>query len=302
MPQLSSANVAEAIPKFIAARVLQGLEPIFVMANLVNRDYDDVIANYGDTVDIPIPPDLVANNIIETGSLQLQNPDLGNAQVVLDSHVEASVQIPDITRALAQPDLMGIYVDRAVTAIGTRVESDLLNQYALFTSNAPVGGQSAMDESRIDSAETKLFNAYIPITQQKYLVVSGNAFGQMRQIPRLTEYQTGVNRDQQSPIQTGGLAGKVKDFLVYRSQLVPNVAGTTYNLAFARDALSLVVRKLAPPMAGTGAIGAYASKGGFGVRVIVSYVHGQLGNLFSVDCLYGVGVLRQSFGVLVQSN
>ena len=302
MPAITSANVAEAIPKMIATEILEALQPNFIMANLVNRNYENLIATAGDTINVPIPPVMTATNIIESGTLTPQNPSLGNAQIVLDSHVVTSFQLPDVTRALAQPDLIRAYMMPSVIAIATKVETDLLSQFPLFTSNTPVGAQSAMDESRIDLAETTLFNAYVPDSEPKFLIVSGNAFGETRQIPRFTEYQSGVNRDQQSPIQTGVMAGRLKNFMVYRSQLVPNVGGTTYNLAFARNALALVVRPLAAPMPGTGAIGYYAELGGFGVRVVASYVHGMLGQMFSVDCLYGTGVLRQNFGVQVLTN
>src|SRR5437868_12023514 len=109
------------------------------MGNLVNRDYEPVLAQAGDTVNVPIPPIMVANNISEGGSVQTQNPSLGNAQIVLNTHVEATFQIPDVTKVLAVPDLLKIYMQPAVSAIAQRVESDLLNLYSLFTANAPVG-------------------------------------------------------------------------------------------------------------------------------------------------------------------
>ena len=35
-----------------------------------------------DTINVPIPPVLVANNIVEGGEVKTQNPNLGNAQSV----------------------------------------------------------------------------------------------------------------------------------------------------------------------------------------------------------------------------
>jgi hypothetical protein len=301
MPAITSANVADAIPKVIAANFLKALQPNFLMANLVNRDYEPTFASAGDVVNVPIAPVMTASNMIESGTVTPQNPSLGNAQIVLDSHVVNGFQIPDVTRALAYPDLLNIYMGSAVLAIAERVETDILSQYALFTTNPPTGAQTAMDEARIDLAETQMFQARVPDNQQKYLITNGTAYGELRQIPRFTEFQTGVDRGQTSPIQSGIMALKVKNFITFRSQLVPTVSGTTYNLAFARDALALVVRPLAPPMPGTGAIGAYMELGGFAVRVVMSYQHGMLGQMVTVDVLYGTGVLRQSFGNLILS-
>src|ERR1700676_3296275 len=139
MPAITSANVASAIVKLVAVDALPALISNLVMGNLVNRDYEPTLAHAGDTVNIPIPPTLVANNIAEGGMVQTQNPNLGNAQIVLNTHAEATFQIPDVTKVLAVPDLLKIYMEPAVAAIAQRVESDLLSLYAGFTSNAPVG-------------------------------------------------------------------------------------------------------------------------------------------------------------------
>src|SRR6202453_3438651 len=129
MPIITSANVASAIVKLVAADALPALVGNLVMGNLVNRDYEPVLAQAGDTVNIPIAPVLVANNIAEGGSVQPQNPNLGNAQIVLNTHVEATFQIPDVTKVLAVPDLLSLYMQPAVVALAQRIESDLLNLY-----------------------------------------------------------------------------------------------------------------------------------------------------------------------------
>jgi hypothetical protein len=40
----------------------------------------------------------------------------------------------------------------------------------------------------------------------------------------------------------------------------------------------------------------YANFGNFGMRIVMSYTPSQLQQQFTVDCLYGVGVLRNNFG------
>src|SRR5579862_2114391 len=139
MPIITSANVANAIVKLVAADALPALVGNLVMGNLVNRDYEPTLAQAGDTVNVPIAPQLVANNIAEGGAVMPQNPSLLNAQIVLNTHVEATFQIPDITKVLAVPDLLRVYLQPAVAAIAERIESDLLNLYAGFTSNTPLG-------------------------------------------------------------------------------------------------------------------------------------------------------------------
>ncbi len=126
MATITSANVASAIVKLVAADALPALMGNLVMGNLVNRDYEPALAQAGDTVNVPIPPTLVANNIAEGGTVQPQNPNLGNAQIVLNTHAEATFQIPDVTKILAVPDLLKLYMQPAVVAIAERIETDLL--------------------------------------------------------------------------------------------------------------------------------------------------------------------------------
>ena len=307
--EITSVNAAQAIAKLVAGRALPALFGNLVMGNLVNRDFEPTLAQAGDTVNIAIPPVMSANNLQEAGSVQQQNPSLGNAQIVLNVHAEATFTIPDATKVLVVPDLMKTYMDPAIIAIATRIESDLLAQYTKFTANTLVGANTAMDESRIDLAETALFNAYVPPQAQRYLVVSSTGYAAIRQIPRFTEFQMTGPSGQPSAMLTGEIAaqqnvagtqggGTVKGMQVYRSQFVVSSTGY-HNLCFARDALGLVIRRLPQPIPGTGAIAEYAEFGNFGMRVVMSYQSGTLAQQFTVDCLYGVNVVRNNFGVEV---
>src|SRR6202521_2040184 len=153
MAVITSANVATAIVKLVAADALPALMGNLVMGNLVNRDYEPTLARAGDTVNVPIPPVLVANNIAEGSAVQLQNPSIGNAQIVLNTHAEATFQVPDVTKILAVPDLLKLYMQPAVVALAERIETDLLGLYAQFTANTAVGtGGTPITEATVDAA------------------------------------------------------------------------------------------------------------------------------------------------------
>ena len=303
MPIITSANVATAIVKLVAVDALPALVSNLVMGNLINRDYEPTLAHSGDTVNVPIPPTLVANNIAEGGTVQTQNPNLGNAQIVLNTHAEATFQIPDVTKVLAVPDLLKLYMQPAVVAIAERIESDILTLYSQFTSNTPIGTAGiALTEASVDAAETALFQAKVPAAASKYLVVDPTTYSALRQIPRFSEYYTAGKAGLRALVD--GAVGKIKDFFVFRSQLVPKTGSgpvNTHNLAFTRNAVGLVVRRLPQPLPGTGAIAEYAEMGNFGIRVVMSYQPNTLAQQFTVDVLYGTAVLRNSFAVQVNS-
>jgi len=301
MPSITSANVANAIVKLVAADALPALVGNLVMGNLVNRDYEPTLAQAGNTINVPIPPTLVANNIAEDGIVQAQNPNLGNAQIVLNSHCEATFQIPDVTKVLAVPDLLQVYMRPAVIALAERIESDLLGLYANFSANSPLGtAGTPITEALIDAAETALFSAKVPARDPKYLVVDPATYSQLRQIPRFSEFQTAGDAGLRTLVD--GTIGKIKDFYVFRSQFVSKTGSSpisSHNLAFAKDAIGLVVRRLPQPLPGTGAIAEYAELGNYGMRVTMSYQPNTLCQQFTVDVLYGCGVLRNNFGVQV---
>ena len=303
MPSITSANVANAIVKLVAAEALPALVGNLILGNLVNRDYEPTLAQAGDTVNIPIAPQLTAFNIAEGGAVQPQNPSLGNAQIVLNTHAEATFLIPDVTKVLAVPDLLQLYMQPAVVAIAQKIESDLLGLYASFTSNTPVGtAGTAITEAAIDTAETALFQAKIPASEHKYLVVDAATYSALRQIDRFSEFQTAGEAGLRAVID--GTIGKLKDFFVFRSQFIAKTGSapiTTHNMAFTKDAIGLVVRRLPQPLPGTGAIAEYAELGNFGVRVVMSYQPNTLAQQFTVDVLYGTAVIRNAAGVQVNS-
>jgi hypothetical protein len=152
----------------------------------------------------------------------------------------------------------------------------------------------------VDSAETALFSSKLPVREPKYLVVDANTYSVLRQIPRFSEFQTAGEAGLRSLVD--GTIGKIKDFYVFRSQFVAKTGSSpmaTHNLAFAKDGIGLVVRRLPQPLPGTGAIAEYAELGNFGMRVTMSYQPNTLAQQFTVDVLYGTGILRNNFGVQV---
>jgi hypothetical protein len=300
--------------KAVATQALEALVGRLILGNLVNRTWESTLANYGDVVNIPMPPTFTANQMGFSGTVSPQTPSAGNAQLVLTNHPEASFELSDAVRILSVPNMVDLYLEPAVIAIAESIETSILNTYPLFINTA--GGSSALGESAVDSAEGTLFTNKVPMSQRRNLVVSQSAFSSLRQTGRLTEFQTvgfqaggpGV----ESPIVSGklpgaegdtmGADGMLKGAYVYRSQFVPYGTSLYQNLMFTKDAIGLVVRKLpiAPP--GMGVIQETVEYGGFSLRVSTSYQQSILGELVTVDCIYGTTAIRPEFAVVIQST
>lgn len=303
MSIITTANAASAIVKLVAYDALPALLGNLVMGNLVNRDYEPILQKAGDTINIPIPPVMVANSFAETGSITLQNPNLGNAQIVLNTHYEASFEITDVAAALATPNLMLTYMKPAVIALATRIDTDLLSLYSQFTANTALGtAGSAPTEAVIDSAEGTLFSALVPPNDQLNFVCDVNAYSAIRQIERFSEER--MNGQLGADAINKGKVVEAKGLTVFRSQNVVKTGSSpvaTHNIAFHKDAMGLVIRKLPLAANGMGVIQEYAEQSGFGLRVTMSYQPNQLAQQMSIDVLYGVGILRNAFAVRVES-
>ena len=304
MPSITSANVANAIVKLVAADALPALVGNLVLGNLVNRDYEPTLAQAGDTVNIPIAPQLVANNIAEGGAVQPQNPSLGNAQIVLNTHAEATFQIPDVTKVLAVPDLLKVYMQPAVIAIAEKIESDLLNLYAGFTANTPLGtaGTPVTEAHSRSGGDVSVpgqgacERAEVSGGRQQHLFghASDSALQRVPELRRSRSARAGGRNHREDQRL---LSSSVRSMCRRPAPRRCN----THNLAFCKDAIGLVIRRLPQPLPGTGAIAEYAELGNFGMRVTMSYQPNTLSQQFTVDVLYGCAVLRNNFAVQVNS-
>ncbi len=299
MAAITSVNAAEAIVKLVAARVLPDLVGNLVMGNLVDRSFENEIQQAGDTVNVPIAPTMTANNIAEGGSIQTQNPNLGNALIVLNQHRESSFVVPDVTKLLAKPDLLATYMQPAVNAIAQAVETDILEQYLLLTQNSAIGTLGTdLNEATVDLAETVIFDAKIPQSLQRYLVTGSEDYAVLRQIPRFSESDK-IGAEALGAITRGELPA-IKDIIPIRSQYVDKTGGTN-GICFTKPAIGLVVRALPTVLPGTGAVATFVNMGNFGMRAVMSYEHDTLAQKVTVDMLYGTAVLDSRYAVHVRS-
>ena len=220
MGAITSTNVATAIVKLVAADALPALMGNLVMGNLVNRDYEPALAQAGDTINVPIPPTLVANNIAEGGTVTLQNPNLGNAQIVLNTHAEATFQIPDVTKVLAVPDLLKLYMQPAVVAMAESIETEPAE--AVCRRSRPIlrwarAGRRSR-KRRWTRRRRRCSRRRFRRARRSTWWWIRTTYSALRQIPRFSEFNTAGEAGLRALVD--GAVGKMKDFYIFRSQFV----------------------------------------------------------------------------------
>lgn len=297
MANITTTEVTNSIPTIIAAQALGYLKANTVLAQLVRRDWDNEVAQFGNTIKIPYGGTLSANNKSANTVVTLQTPTDAVYTVTLNKHKEVSFLIEDIARAFARPDWVQVYMAQSMAVLAEQIDSDIAALYAGFSGS--VDATTGLDESDFREARRLLSAAKAPLTD-RFVVLSEDADKEALAIEKLT------NRDYQGdPAAVAvqeALLGKLYGFRIYMDQRIVSSGGQSKNMFFHRDALALATRPLPLAPAALGVMQSVMAEDGVGLRVTMSYDHDYLGAKFTVDVLYGVANLRANHGVTVSTT
>src|SRR5438067_1662619 len=130
MANITTTEVNDGIATIIAKAALGRLRSNAVLANLIARDWDDEVATYGETVQIPFRGSLSVNDKAANTNYTLQTPADTKVSCQLSKHKEVSFVIEDLARALARPDYLMGYIDDGVIAIAEQIDADIAALYS----------------------------------------------------------------------------------------------------------------------------------------------------------------------------
>lgn len=312
---LTTAEAVNAIPTVVAAEFLEALANKVIIAKLARRDFEKDVRQFGDTVNVSIPPtDYVTNLIVDGDPVTPQVRALGNAQVILNRHREITFQITDISRALALPDIGMEHMQQAAAKMGDDVDNDILSIFSSFSTTAVGTFGVGLLEATLVAARTALVNNQVPVTKPLFGVFSPNSYQDLSQISRFTEVRMlgtkaegaigeGLLGGYEPPKGEGYKHGRVQSINVFEDQGVNTTTGVPveeHNIVFSPDGILLVFRPIPNPIPGTGAMGATIQLQGYAIRVVTTYNGANLGQQWTADVLYGFSVGRDNFGVEVK--
>lgn len=300
MPEgiITTGQNPAVIATLIAKRALPRLKSATVAHSICDPSYAAEVAEHGESVTVAIPAEYSSNLLADGGTVQRQQTSLGNAQITLDTHREITFAITDRNSALTRPDIKGTNLGQALANMAEDIDEDLLGVYAQFSTTDVGVANTPLTEAVIDSAETTLFNQRVPDGMRKSVVLTGNGYSTIRQIPRFTEAQMIAQGSR--PI-ADGFVGRLKNMDFYRAQKTNVTSVTTrHGVCLAPPALLVAVRPLgrrAEP--GSGAIQVEVSEDNITLRLTMSYDANYLGEQTTIDVLYGFVSGRTNFGVEV---
>lgn len=290
---IGKTDVANGVPVIVAAKTLEYLKANTVMAQLVRRDFDNEVAQYGDTVRINKITGLTVGDKAEDTEFSAQSVADSKVEVVLNKHKYVSFLIDDIAKFLAKPDYQADLMNEGVAVLAEQIESDLLALYSDVTTNSVGTSGTDLDGDDVIDAGKKLNDTKAPVTNRS-VVLSTKDHAALLKIEKFTS--SNWIQDNQSALRDASI-GRKYGFDIFMAQGVKTTGTSpvsTKNLAFNKGAFVLVSRPLAAPGSQYGVASKVLSADGIGLRVMTSYSHKDGGYLTTIDLLYGVKTIREA--------
>ncbi len=298
---VTSNKAATFVPEVWSDEVIASFKSNLVLANLVkNMNH---AGKKGDTIHIPAPIRGDASQKTAENQVNLISNTEGEVLVSIDKHFEYSRLIEDIVETQALNSLRQFYTDDAGFALAKRADTDLGNLFGGFqggsnysgavvgadgvtgwdpAANSNTGNGSALTDAGIRKMIQTLDDEDVPMSQ-RYLVIPPVEKANLLGIDRFTE-QAFVGEVGGSNSIRNGRVGNVYGVEVYVSSNVPSITAdddsTTYRAAsMFHESAMVLITQVSP-------------------RTQTQYKQEYLGDLLTVDMLYGVSELRDNAAVV----
>lgn len=116
------------IPELWAMEALRTLASNMVMGALVNRDFSEMVSDYGDVVNTSRPADFSGKRKTDSDSVSEQDAQSPNIQVPLNQHFHVTFVIKDGEMSKALPNLVDRYLEPAARELAEKVDQLLCGQ------------------------------------------------------------------------------------------------------------------------------------------------------------------------------
>jgi len=300
-------------PEIWALESLMVLQNTHVAANLVHRNFESEVAQYGDTIHTRKPSKFTVNDMAysEDATLAPQTAQATNVTITLDKHREVSWRLTDRDMATSIKNLVSEFMEPAIIPMAEKIDGDLLgidgglcdNSFARVTASSA----SALAIGDFAAVRAKMRSQQVPLRGANGQPSVSGVLGvdHEQQILTVTEFVQANTFGKNPPALATGFLTQVYGMALYADQTVPSISAADSDGVddqspfFHRNALAYVSRPLEQPPSDLGVRSAVVSRDGTGLRVVMSYDHLRLGWLISIDILYGFKILDTSLGCVL---
>lgn len=227
-------SIQNFIPTIWSARLLNHLDKSHVYLNLLNRDYEREIKNFGDTVKINQVGDVSIKDYTKGTDIDAPEDITGEQQELkIDQAKYFNFAVDDVDNAQTNPKLMDKAMQRAAYAMNDVVDAFAANllainvhaDNAIGTNEAPIVPTKADAYDYLVDLNTKLTEANVA-KMGRWVVIPAFYHGLLLKDDRFV----GNGTDYNQAILEGGEVGKAAGFTVYVSNNVPHTEGTKYKV------------------------------------------------------------------------
>lgn len=218
----ASTEAADAIPQFWLSEALGYLRDEIVLAGLVRRDVDDVVAEEGDTINVTKRGALSVQTPAENAALVPEGPTTTKIPIVLNQYAAVTWQATDLASAKAVDDAIN-YAQDAAAKLAEHIEQSIAAEYANFTTTKTgTDGVSGITLANIISTRIDQNKANVP-RSGRAMVIHPDAEEDLLNLDKLTD----VDRAGTSMALREAMLGRLYGYDVYSSN---NVAQSAYTL------------------------------------------------------------------------
>lgn len=234
--------VTNFIPQVWSARLLAHLDKAHVLTNLVGRDYEGEIRQYGDTVKITQIGDITIKDYVT--NTDIDDPqELTTEQqlLVIDQQKYYAFQIDDVDAAQARASLADAAMQRAAYGLADVADRWLAS---LMAAGADEGNQIGSDAAPVALTADTAYNYLVRLkvildkrnvpTEGRWVLVSPEYHGLLLQDHRFV----GTGGAAAEAALGNGYIGAAAGFCVYLSNNLPNNLGAQKVLASYAGATS----------------------------------------------------------------
>ena len=235
-------SIATFIPEVWAARLLEAYRKNLVYANLLNRNYEGDISEYGDTVHINSLTDVTVKTYSK--GTDIDDPEeltTSDQTLLIDQGDYFNMKINDVDKVQARSDLMDAAMTSASYGLSDKADKYLAGLLKAGTAASAmtsiVGNDSTPVVVTKDNAyeimvnmKTALDKANVP-SQGRWIVMPPEYEGFMLLDPRFA-----YNTSESNTRLVNGMVARAAGFDIYISNNVPNTTQTKYKVIASTNA------------------------------------------------------------------
>ena len=238
---VTSEDNSALIPALWARESLVQLEKEMITPMLVYREFEDAVAEFGDTVNAWRPQEMIAKNRRDKQAVKTSDSKTVKVPVKLDQWIHQSFLLGDAESGMAFVDLIDVHVIPAARSIADKLDQITTVQLYQFMANSVGRLGQAQSKSTMIQARKTLNDHGVSKRDRTYLIGTQAEADLLNISEFLTADKIG---DDGSALREGSLGSKL-GFNIFMNQNVPSVSGIP-----AADKISATVNNGAGYVAG----------------------------------------------------